>query len=457
LVAPNPNSSRRPKFNAADPAAYPSGVWSRWDFLDRAAHQIGIKLYFQPTAPAPNWATPPRALPQGYRYSHDPNAEQYGEFVQAVAKRYGGSFVATDATGTRSPLPRVNYWGIYNEPNIGGWMTPQWKTVKGGKKVEASPAIYRRMVDAAWAALVRTGHRHDTILIGETAAYGAFNKGYGASMDPLIFTRAFYCVGANYRPLKGRAASDVGCPKSGRRGGFVRAHPALFDATGWAHHPYDFVNPPSFHRSDPNSASLSNLSRIEVALDRSQRAYHRRGGTPIYITEWGIQSRGPSPYVRFSQAQQAEYLNQGEYLAWRQSRVPAFAQFLLIDSGPNAHHPTGSKAYWATFQSGLLFFGSEKAKPAYAAFELPIWLPRAKHGPHVPVWAQIRPLNAPRRATLQFQARGSTLWTNVAQVSSSNREGFLTTHVSVPSAGGLRLAWTGPGGAVLYSRTARVS
>ena len=31
-------------------------------------------------------------------------------------------------------------------------MTPQWNTVKGGKKVEASPAIYRGMVDAAGRA-----------------------------------------------------------------------------------------------------------------------------------------------------------------------------------------------------------------------------------------------------------------------------------------------------------------
>jgi hypothetical protein len=455
LVAPHPTSGKRPRFDATNPAAYPNGVWFRWDLLDRVARQVGIKLYFQPTAPAPTWATPPRQLPQGYRYSHDPNAKQFGEFVQAVAKRYSGHFVAPNINGGSSALPRVSYWGIWNEPNIGGWMTPQWRTIRG-KKVEASPAIYRAMLDAAWRGLVATGHRHDTILIGETAAYGAGHKGYGASMDPLIFTRAFYCVGAKYRPLKGKAATNIGCPRSGSRRAFVRAHPALFDATGWAHHPYDFVNPPSFHRRDPNSATLSNLARIETTLDRAHRAYHQRGGTPIYITEWGIQSRQPSPYVKFSQAQQAEYLNEGEYMAWGKRRVPAFSQFLLVDAGPNAHYPKGSKPYWATFQSGLLFFGSQQPKPAYYAFELPIWLPHPKHGPHVFVWAQIRPLNAPRTATLQFQARGSTTWTNLTTVSSSNPEGFLTTHVSLPSAGGLRMAWTGPGNTVLTSRTAAV-
>jgi hypothetical protein len=457
LVAPHPNANKKPKFNATNPSAYPKGVWFRWDFLDRVANQVGLKVYFQPTAPAPNWATSPRKLPQGYRYSHDPNAKLYGQFVQAVAKRYSGHFVAPNVNGGKSPLPRVSYWGIWNEPNIGGWMTPQWNTLKGGKKVEASPSIYRAMVASAWNALVRTGHRHDTILIGETAAYGAGHKGYGASMDPLIFTRAFYCVGTSYRPLKGKAATNIGCPKSGRRGPFVRANPALFNATGWAHHPYDFVNPPSFHRKDPNSATLSNLSRIENAVSRARKAYHKSAKMPVYITEWGVQSRTPSPFVAFSQAQQAEFINEGEYMAWKNPRVPSFAQFLLVDAGPNTKAPFNSKPYWATFQSGLLFFQGEQPKPAYFAFELPIWLPNPRHGPRVSVWAQIRPTNAPRKGELQFAATGSNVWSNVAPVSATNSEGFLTTNVSLPSAGSLRLTWTGPGNTVLYSRIARVT
>lgn len=458
LIAPKPNSGRKPKFKATDPAAYPPGAWFRYDFLDRLANQVGMKLYFQPTAPAPNWATTPRRLPQGYRWSHHPSAKAYGQFVQAVATRYSGSYVAPNFSGGgSSALPRVGYWGVWNEPNIGGWMTPQWNTVKGGKKVEASPAIDRPMVDAAWSALARTGHRHDTILIGETAAYGAGHEGYGASMDPLTFVRAFYCVGANYKPLRGKAATNVGCPESGSRAGFVRKHPGLFEATGWAHHPYDFVNPPSFHRRDPNSATLSNISRIENALARARRAYRRTSRVPLYVTEWGIQSRNPSPYVKFSQAQQAEYINEGEYMAWKNRLIPSFAQFLLVDAGPNKKYKPGSKPYWATFQSGLLFYPNQQPKPAYYAFELPIWLPHAHHGPSVKVWAQIRPINAPRTGTVQFQARGSSVWTNVATVTSSDPEGFITTTVSLPSAGGLRLAWTGPGNTTLYSRTAAVS
>jgi hypothetical protein len=456
LVAPKPHSSKRPKkFNPTNPAAYPTGAWFRWDYLDVIASRIGMGVYFQPTAPAPYWATPPLKIKQGYRWSHDPSAKLYGQFVQAVGTRYSGHYkVMLD--GVKTVLPRVSFWGVWNEPNIGGWMTPQWSRV-GGRFVPSSAGIYRGMLRAAWSALARTGHGHDTILVGETAAYGAGHQGYGASMDPLTFVRALYCLSSGYRPLTGSPATAIGCPASGNRAAFVRSNPALFEAKGWAHHPYDFSNPPSAQRHDPNSATLSGLSRIERTLDRSFGAYHKRAGIPIYITEWGVQSRDPSPFVKFSQAQQGEFINQGEYMAWHNPRVRTFAQFLLVDAGPNTNDTFGSKAYWATFQSGLLFYPSDKAKPAYYAFELPIWVPNPRHGPNVFVWAQIRPINAARVGTLQFQARGSSTWQNVASVSSDDPEGYLTTHISLPSAGLLRLSWTGPGGTVLTGRDVQIN
>lgn len=455
LIAPDPNAGHKPKFNATNPSAYPNGVWFRWDFLDRVANQLGLQVYFQPTAPAPKWATTPLPVPQGYRWSHNPNARDYGQFVQAVARRYGGSFDAPNVNGTVSPLPAVRYWGIYNEPNIGGWLTPQWTRVHG-QEVPTAAKIYRGMVNAAWHGLVATGHRHDTIMIGETAAYGAGHTGFGASMDPLTFTRALYCVNRGYQPLRGSAATAIGCPRSGSRGGFVRANPALFDAAGWAHHPYDFAHAPSYRRSDPNSATLSGITRLERALDRSAHAYHQRGGKPVYVTEWGVQSRTPSPFIPFSQAQQATYLNEGEYMAWSNPRIASFSQFLLVDDSPNTQYRKGSKAYWSTFQSGLLLYPSDDPKPAFFAFELPIWVPRPRHGQNMVVWAQIRPTGASRVGTLQFQARNSGGWSDVASVAGSGPEGFLTTHVSLPSAGLLRLAWSGAG-TTWYSRSVPIS
>lgn len=50
----------------------------------------------KPTAPAPTWATPPRQLAQGYCFSHDPNAADFGQFVQAV-----GATTAAPPRGVR--------------------------------------------------------------------------------------------------------------------------------------------------------------------------------------------------------------------------------------------------------------------------------------------------------------------------------------------------------------------
>jgi hypothetical protein len=452
LLAPDSGASTKPKFDATNPSAYPRGVWFRYDFLDRVATRDGLQVYFQPTAPAPTWATAPRPLAQGFRFSHDPNAEEYGQFVQAVGERYDGNFVPPGG----GKLPAVHYWGIWNEPNIVSWITPQWKTLRSGRKVEASPAIYRAMVDAAWRALVATGHRHDTIMIGETAAGGAGFRGYAGSMDPLTFIRAFYCVNTRYTPLTGTVATRIGCPGSGSRALFVGAHPGLFDYAGWAHHPYEFGGPPSYQRSDPNSATLSGLSRLETALDRCARAYHQAAGKPIDITEWGEESKDPSPYLSFTQVQQAEYINEGQYMAWSNPRVQTFAQFLLYDSAPDASKPKGSRAYWATFQSGLFLYATRKGKPAYDAFELPIWLPDPQHGPHVYVWGQIRPRQQQRTAELQFRESGAPSWANVTTVT-AGVEGYFTTRVSLPSAGQLRISWLGPGSRILDSRTVTVS
>jgi hypothetical protein len=68
-------------------------------------------------------------------------------------------------------------------------------------------------VNAAWSGLQVAGHRHDTILIGETAPRGLEHPiGDFGGVKPLRFLRALYCVGSDYRPLRGAAARARGCP-----------------------------------------------------------------------------------------------------------------------------------------------------------------------------------------------------------------------------------------------------
>jgi hypothetical protein len=481
LVAPGSKSAHRPKFDATDPSAYPSGAWDRYDYLVRLAQVLGIQVYFQLTAPAPLWATPPMEINQGYRYTHNPSAKDFGEFAEAVGRRYNGSYVASypandpppsilgvplpnvpgqPDSGGSSPVPRVSYWAIWNEPNIGGWMTPQWRKLRGGRFVEAAPVIYRRLVDAAWHGLQASGHQGDTILIGETAAYGAGHKGYGANMHPMTLLRALYCVDTRYQPVTGQRARELSCPTSGGTAAFVAKHPGLFGATGWAHHPYDFKAAPAVGHANPDIVSLADLPRLERGLDRIFSRYGQlpAGGVPVYLTEWGYETDPPNPYVKFSQAQQALWLNQGEFMTFHDPRVRTLGQFLLVDSPPKATAAVGSREYWGVFDSGLVNLNGSR-KPAYYSYRIPVWLPNSRHGPRVAVWGQLRPADHStlQYGVIEFRPRGSNNWNAVREVQTDSAEGFVVAHVPLNSAGQLRLGWLNSAtGNVEYSRVVAV-
>ncbi len=160
-VAPSPTSSRRPTFNATDPAAYPAANWAVYDQIVQDAKADGISVYFILGGPAPVWATGPGApaSAQGlFREAWKPSASLFGQFARAVGTRYSGHYHG---------LPRVSFWSIWNEPNYGFDIAPQ-----AVGTAETGAAIYRGLVDAAWSGLHQTGHGNDTILIGETAPRG---------------------------------------------------------------------------------------------------------------------------------------------------------------------------------------------------------------------------------------------------------------------------------------------
>ena len=205
----------------------------------RAAKAVGVGVFLTLEGPAPLWAAgtdvPPGTNPvlEGY---WKPSAAEFGQFVRAVATRYGGGFAP--APGAPA-LPRVSFWSIWNEPNYGQQLAPQ---AIDQSTIEVSPALYRTMLDSAWSALQATGHGSDTILIGELAPRGITtgdNPGNFSGMVPLRFVRALYCVDGALHQLRGAAATARGCPAtSSGSASFVRDNPALFSAGGVAVHPY---------------------------------------------------------------------------------------------------------------------------------------------------------------------------------------------------------------------------
>src|SRR5919205_1748935 len=126
--APRPRSKRKPKFNAANPAAYPAGTWDRLDLLMARAKARGIDVMLTPTGPVPKWATKSKK-----DNLTRPNAKQFGQFVTALARRYGA---------------QVSMWSIWNEPNQPQFLLPQYR-----KRKPYSPLLYRSLYRAAYKAI----------------------------------------------------------------------------------------------------------------------------------------------------------------------------------------------------------------------------------------------------------------------------------------------------------------
>jgi hypothetical protein len=485
LLAPHADSTHRPNIDATNPAVYPQATWNHYDLIVRTAAALGMKVYFIFVPPVPDWALQYPRINQGPPLGKIPKLSEFRQFVEAVGRRYSGTYPDPDPPTVTPPsqgagltilgvtvplssgasqsqsqpsqsrtatLPKVDYWGLWNEPNERSWLNPWYRKIHG-QTVMLQPSEYRGLVDAAWSGLQASGHAGDTILLGETANRGIWY--------PLPFIRATYCLGANYHSLKGGAAIAVNCPAAGNGAAFAAAHPALFEAAGWAHHPYGFdVAPNRPYTPDRQFVTLDNVDDLENMLNRIYAAFDRLppGGVPLFLTEWGYRTNPPNPYSRTTQAEQSTWLDLGDYMTWREPYIHALGQFLLVDDQPKPGVPKGSALYWSTFQTGLIDLHG-KPKPSYDTWRVPIWLPQPRHGSNVTIWGELRPADhtTVQYAVLELRRRGSKSWRQLTELSTESAEGFIYTHATIPAAGQVRLAWLDPaGGAVDYSRPVAV-
>ncbi len=443
-VTANPLSFTKPaSFDSASPspASSDSAIngyhWGRIDTIVAAARQDHIKLDFVLSGGAPYWAIGPHPA-KGSVYVHyawKPSAVEYGNFVHATVLRYGSA---------------VRAWEIYNEPNFGEDLAPQ--TTNGA---DNAAAMYRTLVDMAWQAFASTHHTHDQITIGQLAARGVSRaNNIFDQTKPLIFIRDLYCVGTNFKVLTGRAATNAGCPttRAGQHD-FASAHPGLFSNSGFGIHPYPQGLPPTQDSSrDPNYVTFNDIPRLESALDSVDRTYHRRGGTGIYNNEYGYVTRPPSTNRALtSPANAAVYINQAEYLSWRDPRIRTTMQYLLVD--PPAKGPS-------QFFSGL-YNSSMTPKPSLAAYRMPIWLPSStgRRGQSTEVWGAIRPaalLGGPR-AAIEWRSSSRASFKVIAHVTAGRGNGYFDVKVKFPGSGQVETVWSEPGLGTVTSRLAGVT
>jgi hypothetical protein len=453
-LAPANDQVTKPAFDAADPAGYNPEQWEKYDSLIQKAQARGILVNLNFTSPIPRWAAgeAPRA---DIQETFGPNPEEFGQFVRAVGTRYSGTY---------NGLPRVDYWSVWNEPNQAGWLTPQWgPDPRNAKKfVDAAPALYRKLVQNAWQGLADTGHGTDTILIGETAPQGEkLDKDLTQSIDALKFIRRLYCLDDNLNILRGSEAQVRDCPGDGPN--FVAQNPALFRATGYAHHPYALLTPPGRRSSWPDWVSISDLKMLSRELARIYRRYGQKmqtkRGVPLYLSEYGYQTK-PDPFVAnvVSFARQAAWINQAEYIAYKNPNVRTLSQFLLVDDAPVEGEKNPRLAY-RTFQSGLQLLTGQR-KPSYKAYITPIHLraTRVRRGRSTTVFGMTRPA-APTtgvRVQIQFRPRGAKRWQTRKRVTAKGPRHYFETRLRITRTGYVRIFWSN-GGHPVASRPVAVT
>ncbi len=459
-VAPESLSQTKPEgFDATNPGAYPPDAWDRYDTIVRLAAARGLQVNFNLTSPAPYWATGSLPDRPDLDKNYNPDPAEFAWFAEAVGRRYSGGYVpAKGGPG----LPRVSYWAVWNEPNQPGWLTPQSvpDPAAAGAFIPAAPQLYRLLVDGMGAGLRASGHATDTFLIGETAPKGQKRvEGPTRALKPGIFIREMYCLDKNLQFYTGRAATVRSCPTSDQASSFVAAHPSLFKATGYAHHPYELTFSPSTAPS-ADDFTTGNLNALSSLL---RRVYARYGvgvpggkrDVPLYLTEYGYQTDPPDP-VGVSPAKQAAYLNEAEYLTFKNARVRTLSQFLYNDDVPDPAASDPIAAYGATFQSGLATSDGVPKQGALLAYRMPIFLPqrRVRKGRKLRVWGLVRPAANNKRTRVEIHVRTRKgKYRRAKSVVASRSRAYVNTTITARSTGAVRLVWKDDAGRVLTSRS----
>ncbi|MEA2332077.1 MAG: hypothetical protein QOH58_2215 [Thermoleophilaceae bacterium] len=324
-----PDTRRKPSgFDGANPASY---AWGSYDAAVQAILAQGMRPYLSIGGHAPRWSTGNRGRAGTYR----PSAKEFRLFAQAAGQHYS----------------EVDIWSIWNEPNLYSWLSPQ-----RSKGTPLSPSIYRGLYLAGHRGLTDSGHGDDTILLGELMPRAGTSP---RKVRPLEFLREMVCLDRSYRQIRGKAAKKRNCRK-------IRRIPT----SGIAYHPYTLPAGPHLNEAR-DDAAIGQLARLRSTIDALARRGKLPRRLPIWITEFGFQTNPPDPFQGVRLKRAASFMDESEWIAFRNPRVAAYSQYTLVDDPPR---PGSGPLRWSSWQSGLRF-GNGKQKPhVYDAFRLPVFV-----------------------------------------------------------------------------------
>jgi len=347
--------------NPAD-AAYQFG---HLDEAVRSARAHGLQVMLT-VYRAPSWAEgrhKPRRIEDG---AWKPDPVKYGQFGEALARRYSGHFQG---------LPRVRYFEAWTEPNLTQFLAPQWK----GKKKYA-PKRYRALLNRFYAG-VHAVQPDATVIGGATSPFGDSRKHplYPAHprMRPITFLQTALCLNGKFRRTK--------CKN--------KPHLDALSA-----HPLNFFNPPHYVPYNKNDIQVAVFRRVRKVLRAAKRAgtLRPRGHHALWVTEEGLLSDPPNPKgVR--PKKHARWLEESLYMLWKQG-ASVVMNLQIRDVAYDPHHvPSGQ------FTTGI-YFHDGKPKPALRAWRFP-FVTHRKSKRRVSAWGK-----APQSGDLLIQQKRHGHW-----------------------------------------------
>jgi hypothetical protein len=306
--------------------------WALYDRLVKYAHDNDIQVVFSILF-TPGWANGGKA-----RTVAPTAAKDLENFAYAAAERYSGLWIpptwqqnASLGIGS-TPLPKVNMWTAWNEPNNPLWLTPQYKKVGRTWRVE-SAFNYAKICNAVMAGV---HSQYLGPLPDEHVACGVTGpKGNDApaskraSVDPLTFLTQAHRFG-------------------------------MKDFDVYAHHPYadKGIEKPSYVPTGKEKRRIQ-LGNINTLLKLVSQFY---GAKHLWITEYGYQTNPPDKTIfGIPWKTQSTYMAQAYALARKNPRIDMMLWFMVRDE-PNL----------GGWQSGLATVTGKK-KPSWTTF---VKLPR---------------------------------------------------------------------------------
>lgn len=356
-----------PTAPAGDAAADPA--WSGYRFAGfdaqvRAAVAAGLEPYVN-VSQAPGWAEATGRASGVGPGSWKPDPAAFGRFMTAVARRYSGSFV-DPATG---PLPRVDTFQLWNEPNLDTYLAPQWE---GGKPY--APGRFRELVNAGYGA-VKAAQPGATVVTAGLAPFGDYGTTSGKRIPPAAFLRSMLCLNAKLkRTCDGETRFDV-----------------------LAHHPYA-VRKPSSGASNVDDVTIPDLGKLTTVAKAARRAGTLTGGLRLWVTEVSYDSSPPDPNG-VPTATLNRWIPELLWRLWDQGVETAIWYQVRDESS--------AKGFDATYQSGM-YLNDGTRKSSAQAFRFPL-LVTGKTSKRLKVW-----LRSPVAGRAKVQVRGRGKWRTVA-------------------------------------------